>query len=438
MVEIKEFDRGETIRINNTFTDIDDVAFDPTTVELKIYDPAGTLIETVTYAADEIKKSSTGVYYYDYAIAADATVGWDITKWIGVASGFSDVSKGQFKIIDPELKNYVTVNEVWNRAGVDSTVASHDEVLPLIKDSMAEIDSIYQKNFKYSNDVTEWFDTDQPDINTVVNTLFLMNTPVRAITSIKEYDTDGNEVADYEAADYRVDLKTGRVKLKSKEFGHDEDRVCVIYTYGHDTIPEKISTLCGIMSAMRLLVLQIGTTYDDVTSYGACGLCLCADTKILTKNGYKPIITLENENVSLINKNGVISDGKVWCSGEKEVIELILNNGDAIKCTPEHIFMLEDLSSCCAIDLLNKRLSLYDSDENIMVIEINLVGIEKVYDFYEPLTNWGVINNGVIVHNSISVGEPAANMEKSLIKLKDERSWLLAEIGRLRPSVLIV
>ena len=311
MVDIKEFDRGETIRINNTFTDIDDAVFDPTTVELRIYDPSGTLIETVTYAADEIKKSSTGVYYYDYAIAADATVGWDITKWIGVASGFSDVSKGQFKVADPEEKLYVTVDEVWNRAGVTSTVASHDEVLPLIKASMSEIDSIYQKNFKYTNDVTEWFDTDCPDQNTVVNALFLTNTPVRAITSVKEYDTSGNEVADYEAADYRVDLKTGRIKLKSKEFGHDEDRVCVIYTYGHDTIPEKISTLCSVMSAMRLLVLQIGTTYDDVTSYGACGL-------------------------------------------------------------------------------------------------------------------------------SISVGEPAANMEKALIKLKDERNWLLAEIGRLRPSLMIV
>jgi hypothetical protein len=148
MVEIKEWDRGETIRINNTFVDIDEAAFDPTTVELRIYDPSGTLIETVTYAADEIKKSATGIYYYDYAIAADATVGWDITKWIGAASGFSDVSKGQFKVADPEEKIYVTVDEVWNRAGVTSTVASHDEVLPLIKASMSEIDSISRSEYR--------------------------------------------------------------------------------------------------------------------------------------------------------------------------------------------------------------------------------------------------------------------------------------------------
>jgi hypothetical protein len=274
MVEIKEFDRGETIRINNTFTDIDDAAFDPTTVELRIYDPSGTLIETVTYADDEIKKTATGIYYYDYAIAADAIVGWDITKWIGVASGFSDVSKGQFKVADPEEKIYCTVEKAYNICGMESTVADHDEVIDYIRNAMSHIDSMYQKNFRYSNDVTEWFDTDCPDQNTVVNALFLANTPVRAITSVKEYDTSGNEVADYEAADYRVDLKTGRIKLKSKEFGHDEDRVCAIYTYGYDVIPDKISTLCTIMTGQSILLKFAGASYDDVVNYNACGISI--------------------------------------------------------------------------------------------------------------------------------------------------------------------
>ena len=272
MVEIKEFDRGETIRINNTFTDIDDAVFDPTTVELRIYDPSGTLIETVTYAADEIKKSSTGVYYYDYAIAADATVGWDITKWIGVASGFSDVSKGQFKVADPEEKLYCTPDEVWVRAGQDETFVTEPNVINYIKQSMVEIDEIYQKSFNYSNDVTEYFDTDQPDQNTEVESVFLTYTPVRAITSVKEYDTDDNEVQSFDSDDYWLDSGTGKIQMKSKEFGHQKHRVEVIYTYGFDTIPNKINNLCIILSAMKVLLNFIGESVDQTTSYTACGI----------------------------------------------------------------------------------------------------------------------------------------------------------------------
>lgn len=272
MVEIKEWDRGETVRINNTYTDIDDVAYDPTTMELKIYNPSGTLDATVTYAAEEIKKSATGVYYYDYAVASDATVGWWVTKWAGAASGFTDVSKGQFKVADPEMKLYTTVEKSYNICGMESTVADHDEVIDYIRNAMSHINSTYQKNFQYSNDVTEWFDTDCPDQNTVVNALFLTNTPVRAITSIKEYDTSGNEVVDYEASDYKLNNKTGRIKLKTKEFEHDEDRVCVIYTYGHDTVPEKISTLCAIMAGQSILLKFAGASYDDVVNYNACGI----------------------------------------------------------------------------------------------------------------------------------------------------------------------
>lgn len=272
MVEIKEWDRGETVRLDVTYVDVGEAAFDPTTIEVKIYDPAGSLLKTATYAAGEVKKSATGVYYYDYAVAADAVCGWWVTKWTGAAVGFSDVSRGQFKIVNPEEKLYCTVEKAYNICGMESTVADHDEVIDYIRNAMSHIDSMYQKSFNYSNDVTQWFDTDQPDINTIVNTLFLTYTPVRAIVSIKEYDTSGNEVADYEAADYKLNDKTGRIKLKSKSFGHDEDRVCVIYTYGHDTIPDKISMLCSIMVGQSILLKFAGASYDDVVNYNACGI----------------------------------------------------------------------------------------------------------------------------------------------------------------------
>ena len=272
MADVKTWDRGEFVRVNNTYTDSDDAVFDPTTVELKIYDPAGALLDTLTYAGGEIVRSSTGVYYYDYDIPADATCGWHIGKWTGISSGFSDVTKDQFLVSDPEEKLYCSVDEVWLRAGQDETFVVKANVINYIKQSMVEIDEIYQKGFGYSYDKTEYFDTSQPDQNTEMTSIFLTYTPVRSITSVKEYDTSNNEVASYDSDDYWLDSGTGKIQLMTKEFGHQKHRVEVVYKYGFDTIPNKINNLCIILSAMKVLLNFIGESVDQTTSYNACGI----------------------------------------------------------------------------------------------------------------------------------------------------------------------
>ena len=272
MVEIITWDRGDTIRINNTFTDIDDAVYDPTTIELKIYDPINTLIKTVTLAAAEIIRSAEGIYYYNYDIAGDAKYGIYITKWIGVADGFTDVSKNQFKVDEDEEKLYCTVEEVWNRAGIDENVATRDEVIPLIKDSMAEICALYGKSFDYGNTYTEWFDTNRDDPNVWVDSVYLRYKPIISITSVKAYDTSKTLAETYTADDYWVNLKTGRLVLLEKHFVLQKHRVEVIYTWGYETIPRNISSLCAILSTMRLFIHQIGGTFDDITSYSTCGL----------------------------------------------------------------------------------------------------------------------------------------------------------------------
>jgi len=437
MVDIKVWKRGETIRIGNTYTDINDVVYDPSTVELEIYNPSEILDTTVTYAEGDIKRTSEGIYYYDYDISSDATAGWWISKWTGVSGSFSDVSRNQFKVGDPEEKLYCTVEKAYNICGMESTVADRDEVIDYIENAMSHIDSIYQKNFQYSNDKTELFDTDQPDQNTEINTVFLTNTPVRSITSVKEYDTTGTEVQSYDATDYWIDLKTGRLKLKSKEFTHQTGRVEVVYKYGHDTVPNKISALCSIMTGQSILLKFAGASYDDVTSYNACGMCFIGEVKLLTINGYQTFESLSGKDVKLINKDGNVSDGKVWCTGEREVIKLTLNNGTTIGCTPNHLFMVDGGYGVPAIDLLDKKLMMYDGDEDIRVVSIENAGIELVYDFYEPLINWGVIYN-IVIHNSISIGEPYMNATRTFELLQKQKDKLVAEIGRLRPSVMIV
>jgi hypothetical protein len=127
--------------------------------------------------------------------------------------------------------------------------------------------------------------------------------------------------------------------------------------------------------------------------------CFTGDMRLLTVDGYKTFEELNDSEVNIFNKDGDISNSKVWCSGEKEVIELVLNTGSVIRCTPNHIFMLDNGTECVAENLLGKQIVSYNKiATKPKVMKINKIDMEKVYDFCEPLTNWGVVE-GFIVHN---------------------------------------
>lgn len=128
--------------------------------------------------------------------------------------------------------------------------------------------------------------------------------------------------------------------------------------------------------------------------------CFTGDTKLLTAGGYKTFEELEGKQVELINKDGIVTTGKVWCSGEKEVVELKLSNKKSIKCTPDHVFMTIEGEAVEAKNLKGKRLMPYLSELETAptVRSIKPAGVAKVYDFSEPTTNWGVVE-GVIAHN---------------------------------------
>jgi len=438
MVEIKEWDRGETVRIQNTYIDSDDELYDPDTIELKIYEPNGSLKTTVTFAAGEIVKSSTGVYYYDHTIADDATVGWWISKWTAVIGTQTDRESDQFYVRDPEEKLYCTVEQVWERSGQDDTFVNRSTTLMYIKESMDNIDSMMGKSFQYGTSVTEWFDTSQPDENIKRTSVFLRYTPIISMVSVEEYDTDNNLSETHDSDDYWIDLKTGYLRLASGEFGQQKHRVKVTYTYGYETVPRKISQLCAVLSAMKVHLHYIGQSVDDVTSWSAGGLCFTGDTKLLTVDGYKTFESLAGNNADIMNKDGIVSNGKVWCTGEKDIVKLTLNNNEEIKCTPNHLFMVDEGYGVQANDLLGRKLKLYNSNEDIKVIAVIPHGSELVYDFTEPLTHWGIINNGVIVHNSVGVGEPYTASARAVELLSRERDKLIANIGRLRQSIFIV
>jgi len=129
--------------------------------------------------------------------------------------------------------------------------------------------------------------------------------------------------------------------------------------------------------------------------------CFSGDMNLLTADGYRTFEELNGKEVKIVNLNGDVSNGKVWCNGEKDIVEILLSNNIIIKCTPDHILMLDNGRECKAKDSLNRELSAYYG-KNPTVISIKVLEKQKVYDFSEPSTNWGIVEN-VVAHNCMEI-----------------------------------
>lgn len=85
--------------------------------------------------------------------------------------------------------------------------------------------------------------------------------------------------------------------------------------------------------------------------------CFGGDIFLLTTDGFKKFRDLDGKLVNIINKDGNVVPSKVWCSGEKNTIEVktsVKNNTFVV--TPDHKFMANDGSTVEAKDLKGKRL----------------------------------------------------------------------------------
>jgi ribonucleoside-diphosphate reductase alpha chain len=102
--------------------------------------------------------------------------------------------------------------------------------------------------------------------------------------------------------------------------------------------------------------------------------CFTGDMRLLTEEGYKTFEELENQEVNLINKDGIVSKGKVWCSGEKEIIKVRFGNKNEINCTPDHVFMTNTGDEVEAQDLKGKRIMPYLNETSDIDMEYALFG----------------------------------------------------------------
>ena len=87
--------------------------------------------------------------------------------------------------------------------------------------------------------------------------------------------------------------------------------------------------------------------------------CFKRDMKILTPNGYKTFESLENQECELINKNGKIVKGTIWCSGKEDIYKITTWNNTHIYCTKNHVFLTTENKEVKAEYLCGKRLMPY-------------------------------------------------------------------------------
>ena len=165
-------------------------------------------------------------------------------------------------------KLYSAPDDVYNlKSGIDSTVVSEANVRRAIELTDAMLDDYYGKSFLDGTSASEWIDIEDLDEDDEIATIFLEKRPVQSITSLVSYNTSDEVAKTWTTSDYWLDTKLGRLRLRTKEFSHQNRRVKVVYTYGYSTVPTSIRNLSAVITAMSLLIIQMGGTYDDVTSY---------------------------------------------------------------------------------------------------------------------------------------------------------------------------
>ena len=91
MINMQRYERGDTVRIEVTFTNAAGVLTDPTTPQYSVTDPDGTSFDT-----GNLTKVSLGLYRADVQSDVDADLGyWTIKVW-----GTYSVVAGSRRILD--------------------------------------------------------------------------------------------------------------------------------------------------------------------------------------------------------------------------------------------------------------------------------------------------------------------------------------------------
>lgn len=178
--------------------------------------------------------------------------------------------------------------------------------------------------------------------------------------NIKEITSDT-----FQSADLQQQLSAEGFNCKILSVDRVQNKVCLPYQYFKSSIYENriVTYQTNLLTEeiVGLVRYENGKVDHDPSGIN----CFTGDTKISlvdgreiriddlikeVKSGKINFVYSFNHEKNKIEPKQVI-DG--WCSGiSNKIVEIILDNGEKIRCTPNHKFMLRDGSYCEAKDLI--------------------------------------------------------------------------------------
>lgn len=177
---------------------------------------------------------------------------------------------------------------------------------------------------------------------------------------------------------------------------------CSEYTY------DKAHNIITIGNVELLLIPD----EDESSIYGFSCCCFKGDTLVATLQGDKRIDEIKAGDLVLTRK-GFKKVTRAWCSGKKDCIELTMNNGNSIVCTPDHRFITAQNEEIEAKDItpetdLLRYVTMKDGEVFFSLEHVKhtkpVPGKQKVYDI-EVEDAHEFFANGVLVHNCSFVDE---------------------------------
>lgn len=166
--------------------------------------------------------------------------------------------------------------------------------------------------------------------------------------------------------------------------------------------------------------INVNNTCANDGEIRASNPCVTGDTLISTDEGNIPIKDLVGKSANVYGLDGKLYQvDKIFETGTKEVIEIVLTDKTTLKLTPDHLVFTENRGDVPAGELrIDDELRLFPMDGGFGAMFINdpsgklsIVGFlpgtvshvntlppEKVYDLTEPNTNH-FFANGIAVHN---------------------------------------
>lgn len=138
--------------------------------------------------------------------------------------------------------------------------------------------------------------------------------------------------------------------------------------------------------------------------FGTNPCCFTGEMRLLTEEGYLPFSELvKRETVRIVNPNGVITEGKVWSSGIKPIIKVLLSTGKEISCTPDHVFRLADGSEKQAKDLVGETLDVYENFRFSAYRHGDIKGLsQEELSLVKELRLGGTLSGTSLIYQSLS------------------------------------